>query len=335
MSTARPNNARASTTRAIAGVLLALLLAGCGASASATPTPAATGTPAPGATATPSATGIGPIPTPADHDLSVAELKYRLIAAFGPLTYCDPDEYPIAHGDEGEKAAAQFPAIQADVGTFSAILDHLGLRGQETFGAEQKLAIYREWKRLNAVVLTDAGSGRQAFDLVTETDPGMARGVETKGTIDLRGGVVVQSTAPAMLFGCPICLALGTRIETPGGAMAVESLSIGDAVWTVDASGHRVAAVVSRIGRAAVPESHRVVHVVLDDGREVRVSPGHPPPDGRHVGDLAVGESVDGSEVVVAELVPYGEGYTYDLLPSGDTGSYWADGILLASTFAR
>jgi hypothetical protein len=324
-----------STARAIAGLVLAVLLAACGASTGATPTPAPTATPAPGATATPSATGTGPIPTPADHDLSVAELKYRLIAAFGPLTYCDPDEYPIAHGDEGQKASAQFPAIQADVATFSAILDHLGLRGQETFGADQKLAIYREWKRLNAVVLTDAGDGRQAFDLVTETDPFMARGVETKGTIDPRGGVVVQSTAPATLFGCPICLARGTQIETPGGAIAVESLSIGDAVWTVDASGHRVAGVVLRIGRTAVPESHHVVHLVLGDGREVWVSPGHPLPDGRHVGDLAPGDVVDGSSVVAADLVGYQSGFTYDLLPSGDTGFYWGDGILLASTFGR
>jgi hypothetical protein len=321
--------ARASTLRAATGgVLVLVLLAGCGTAASATPTSAPTATPSP----TP---GTGPIPTPADHDLSVAELKYRLIGAFGPLTYCDPDEYPIAHGDESEKATARFPDIQADVATFSAILDHLGLRGQETFGADQKLAIYREWKRLNAVVLTDAGSGRQAFDLVTETDPGMGRGVETRGTIDARGGVVVETTTPATLFGCPICLARGTRIETPGGPVAVERVAVGDAVWTVDGNGHRVAGLVLRVGRAAVPASHQVVHLVLADGREVWVSPGHPLPDGRHAGDLAPGQLVGGSSVVSADLVAYQSGYTYDLLPSGDTGFYWADGILLASTFGR
>jgi hypothetical protein len=31
-------------------------------------------------------------------------------------------------------------------------------------------------------------------------------------------------------------------------------------------------------------------------------------------------------------LVPYAGGRTWDLLPAGATGSYWANGILLAST---
>jgi hypothetical protein len=36
--------------------------------------------------------------------------------------------------------------------------------------------------------------------------------------------------------------------------------------------------------------------------------------------------------VVFLEDVPYEGSATYDLLPSGDTGLYWADGILLGST---
>jgi hypothetical protein len=33
-------------------------------------------------------------------------------------------------------------------------------------------------------------------------------------------------------------------------------------------------------------------------------------------------------------LIPYTNGSTYDLLPSGPTGTYFADGILLRSTLA-
>ena len=42
-------------------------------------------------------------------------------------------------------------------------------------------------------------------------------------------------------------------------------------------------------------------------------------------------------EVIIAGTarVSYGEGATYDLLPSGDTGFYWANGILVSSTLAQ
>ena len=46
----------------------------------------------------------------------------------------------------------------------------------------------------------------------------------------------------------------------------------------------------------------------------------------------AIWDPLDHSIVKTAELVPYGQAYTYDLLPSGVTGFYWANGILLGST---
>jgi hypothetical protein len=45
-----------------------------------------------------------------------------------------------------------------------------------------------------------------------------------------------------------------------------------------------------------------------------------------------VGERLDGARIVSVERIAYAEEATYDLLPSGDTGWYWADGILIAST---
>ena len=50
------------------------------------------------------------------------------------------------------------------------------------------------------------------------------------------------------------------------------------------------------------------------------------------MGALAPGDAYDGSTVAAAALVPYGDTATYDLLPAGPTGEYWADGILLGST---
>jgi hypothetical protein len=100
----------------------------------------------------------------------------------------------------------------------------------------------------------------------------------------------------------------------------------------VDGAGRRVAATIAVVGSIAVPATHRVVHLELADGRTVDASPGHPLPDGRRIGDLRLGDQVDGSTVVGATTLPYAGGATFDLLPDTVTGAYWADGILLGST---
>ena len=81
-----------------------------------------------------------------------------------------------------------------------------------------------------------------------------------------------------------------------------------------------------------VPAGHEVVYLVLADGRSVFVSPGHPLPDGRRVSALRPGEAYDGSAVAAVDRIPYDGGRTFDLLPSGATGVYWANGIELGST---
>jgi hypothetical protein len=103
-------------------------------------------------------------------------------------------------------------------------------------------------------------------------------------------------------------------------------------VWTIDA-GRRVAAPISVVGHTRAPFGHRVIRVVLADGRAVVASPGHPTADGRRVGDLNLGDVLDGSRVVTTESLPY-VGDTWDLLPLSSTGEYWADGVLLGSTMA-
>ena len=131
---------------------------------------------------------------------------------------------------------------------------------------------------------------------------------------------------------CPICLAKHTLIDTPQGAVAVEDLQKGAPVWTVNTSGERVVGFVTLASKTAVPPDHKMVQLVLKDGRTLLASPGHPTIDGRTVGDLAPGNKYDGSRVLSAERVSYGEGYTYDILPSGETGFYFANGILIDST---
>ena len=75
-----------------------------------------------------------------------------------------------------------------------------------------------------------------------------------------------------------------------------------------------------------------MIHLIFSDGRELWASPGHPTVDGRTLGDLRENDLYDRAVIKSADAVPYGDTRTFDLLPAGETGFYWANGVLLAST---
>jgi len=256
------------------------------------------------------------------------ELKYRLLAQFPDLFFCDPDFYPVARANEIDLARQHFPELQANPEEFNAILAHNKLAGLSTFTDEQKLLIYREHKKLAAVHFTLAGNSYQ-FQL--QVSPTKGQGELITGTIDGQGKVGVQQRK-STIATCPICLAEGTLIDTPAGPIPVQNLRVGMLVWTEEGAKLRVAKPVIRLGKTVVPTTHTVVHLVLADGRELWVSPAHPTGDGRHVGQLQAGDQLDGGIIRSAMLVRYTGYATYDLLPAGETGFYWANGILLAST---
>jgi hypothetical protein len=112
-------------------------------------------------------------------------------------------------------------------------------------------------------------------------------------------------------------------------------MKIGMPVWTITASGKRVPGVVIETGKTPVPPEHKMVELILDDGRNLLVSPGHPTVDRRTAADLLTGDFYNGARVVTSKQVLYGNGFTYDILPSGETGSYWANKILLGSTLKK
>jgi hypothetical protein len=131
---------------------------------------------------------------------------------------------------------------------------------------------------------------------------------------------------------CPICLAEGTLIDTPSGEIAVQDLKVGDKVWTKDPTGNRIAMPILTVSKTPAPLAHEMIHLKLMDGRELFVSPGHPVGDGRFIGELKKGDKLDRSRVIYLEKIPYGKNFTYDILPAGGTGFYWANGTLLDST---
>ena len=131
---------------------------------------------------------------------------------------------------------------------------------------------------------------------------------------------------------CPICLSENTVIDTPNGPVSVKKLTVGMTVMTQDSYGHKQIATILKMGRTLVPPDHKMIHVVLDNKRELYVSPNHPTADGRFFGELMMGNTLDGSKIKSIEQVPYNGTYTYDILPHGQTGFYWANGILVGST---
>ncbi|HEX5358601.1 MAG TPA: hypothetical protein VFW99_01650, partial [Candidatus Nitrosotalea sp.] len=116
------------------------------------------------------------------------------------------------------------------------------------------------------------------------------------------------------------------------GQTSVQNLKPGMAVFTQDSLGHKQSGIILKTGRTLSPQDHQMVHVVLYDGRKLDVSQNHPTADGRFFGDLHAGDLLDGSKIKSVELESYNGTYTYDILPDGQTGFYWADGILVGST---
>ena len=299
-------------SRAIVVALMAALFAGCIGAASRNPSASAGGSP-----------------------LTEAAAKEVLLVHFGPLVYCDPDDYPVARADEASAATDHLAAMRADTAAWSAIAARLGFDPASTPSGDALLTTYREWKMLRGLALASSSDG-WAFDArFGGTGPNASASpsvTNVVGTIATDGTIQIDKQEPSGPPPCPICLARGTKIATPGGEVTVEALRPGDPVWTLDRRGRRVTAAVVQVGSMPVPVSHQVVRLVIADGRAVLVSPGHPLPDGRPVAALRAGDAYDGSVVTSADRIPYGGGRTFDLLPSGDSGVYWANGIELEST---
>ena len=300
--------------RFVAGLAVVLLVGACSAGSGGTPGP----------TILPGPSGGG--------TLSTAELRLLLIDSLGPRWYCDPDEYPVAHGSEQERAIERWPELQAENDLMRAIAARLGIDVDKPVTDAEKLAIYRQWKVAASIPLDPFDATSWHFEYTAQPVGGATDGTRTAGRIDDHGTITIEERAPAGQPPCPICLSVGTRIDTPDGPIPVERLRLGDSIWTLDAAGRRIAGTVIALGSTPAPAGHHVVRLRLADGRSVLASPGHPLPEGRLLGDIGVGDSVDGSRVVAADLIPYSGDDTYDLVASGPTGAYVAGGIPLGST---
>jgi len=270
-----------------------------------------------------------PAPPPTPEPIhSPSELKYILFSHFEGVFFCDPDYYPVAReGQEEKNALEQFTVIKSDSSEFMAILVHLALPDKADYTTQEKVLIYREHKRLAGAVQMNVSAGGYRFTLRV----GEGQGSRVEGIINYAGQISILTNEPS-INSCPICLSKGTLIDTPSGPKPIEEFSVGMDVWSLDDSGRRVAAKVIAVSLSQIPTQFRLSRLTLGDGRAITASPGHPSGDGRPLGELIVGDMLDGALVISVGSVHYDYKATYDLLPAGASGLYWANGILLRST---
>ncbi len=295
------------------------------------PLPSATTSP----TVSPTPTPTSPSPTPSPSPSPTVgpaktqyQLEYLLLAKYPDFFWCDPDFYPIAReGQEQVNAIQQFSTIRSNSTEFSAILEHLGILDKADYTDAEKLSIYREHKKLTYALQVTASGNIYQFTLRI----GQNQGFRVTGTITPTGQIT-ETQRESSFNTCPICLAKGTLIDTPTGLLPVEQIQEGMTVWTLDEAGNRVAGTVIETHMTPVPPSFQVVKVTLNDGRTDTASPGHPTADLKALGDYQIGDTLDGAKVTSVERLVYDWTATYDILPSGATGLYWANGVLLLST---
>lgn len=140
-----------------------------------------------------------------------------------------------------------------------------------------------------------------------------------------------QCGSGGFCHGCR-CLPPDARITTPTGVVPLHTLTTGDSVTVVDASGALRAARVLRVERTPVMGAHALVEVELSDGRRALASGPHPLADGRALESLRPGDTVGGARVVRVTRVPFVHDATWDLLTDVAGAAYLADGIPLRST---
>jgi hypothetical protein len=143
----------------------------------------------------------------------------------------------------------------------------------------------------------------------------------------------VLGTCPqGCISGCP-CTAPTTPIATPTGDRPIADLRAGDLVYSVHRGAFAVVPI-KLVHRTAVAPTHQVVEVRLAHGVLLQITPAHPTADGRSFADLRRGDRLDGVLVEAVRVVPYGQDFTYDILPDSDSGAYVAGGVLIGSALA-
>ena len=129
------------------------------------------------------------------------------------------------------------------------------------------------------------------------------------------------------------CLPSFTFISTPKGPVLISLLVKGDSVYSMNARGEKIIVPLIAVNKTAVEPNHRMLNIELADGRKLQVTPDHPAAaDYFSLTQYETGTVLDKSTVTQKYFTELNNAFTYDILPGGDTGYYWANDILIGST---
>ena len=122
----------------------------------------------------------------------------------------------------------------------------------------QEILINGEWLRIKSIdVSRENIPDERVYNLtIKDTSTYIANGIVVHNKDD----------------GC-MCLHPLTRISTPSGDRYVMDLKQGQDIMTLDGQGKKVAMPIRQISSTDAPYDHKVVHLMLQDGRELFVSP--------------------------------------------------------------
>lgn len=153
---------------------------------------------------------------------------------------------------------------------------------------------------------------------------------ELTGTLE--GGLTFEARKLNSNKSCPvpICLSPDTRIRTVGVQKRIADIREGDLVFSFNKEEKKVVKVI-KTSKAEV-KNFKILKVTFNDGTVLQISPGHPTSDKRLFKELMLGDIVDNRMVTEIKQIPYTYKYTYDILPDSESGSYYANGILVGST---
>jgi hypothetical protein len=134
--------------------------------------------------------------------VDVPEVRYRILAHFKDVFFCDPDVFPIGLSPAlaRKRALDTFPEIKQDQEAFRVIVHHLGLTETRTLSDEQEFLIYGEWKKLRGAVHLERLDDQFKFNVSLKEKTG---DISVQGLVNRQGSLTILKRENTF-FMCPL-----------------------------------------------------------------------------------------------------------------------------------
>lgn len=211
-------------------------------------------------------------------------------------------------------------------------------------GKDKKCYLNKCWAEKKGVKVAKAGYKKKHYKLDNVytwpiEDVCIPNSKEQPVITNLEDGTLRYKYADREFRGTPNrckCLPASAQITTSAGKVSIDMLKEGDKIITLTSTGERIELPIKTVNKVEVLGNHKMIHIELVDGRSVQVTPGHPSATpSKKMSDLKVGDKYSGGIISKITEIDYTEKFTYDILPEGETGYYFVNGIVIGSTLKR